>query len=132
MTQEYKDLLLQDICARLPYGVKCSYLDIEFNNTTHGNLEGFEYDDDKDVIFVIDGIGIYSEHVKPYLFPMSSMSDEDYEEYSKLWDLQDEFPSDADIRFKVDVFDWLNKKGFDYRGLIPKGLAIDATRLNIY
>ena len=63
---------------------------------------------------------------------MSSMSDEDYEEYSKLWDLQDEFPSDADIRFKVDVFDWLNKKGFDYRGLIPKGLAIDATRLNIY
>ena len=57
---------------------------------------------------------------------MSSMTEEEYKEYSKLWDLQDEFPTDADIRFKIDVFDWLNAHHFDYRGLIEKSLAIEA------
>ena len=122
MTQEEKDLLLKDIFGRIPYGVKCSYLDIEFNKTTHGYLESFEYDDDKDIIFVIDGIGIYSEHVKPYLFPMSSMTDAQKTE----WDYIDYY---ADHHEAVD---WLNKNHFDYRGLIEKGLAIDTTNKNIY
>ena len=122
MTQEEKDLLLKDIFGRIQYGVKFSFLDIEFNNTTHGNLESFEYDDDKDVIFVIDGIGIYSEHVNPYLFPMSSMTDAQKTE----WDYIDYY---ADHHEAVD---WLNKNHFDYRELIPKGLAKDATNKNIY
>jgi hypothetical protein len=122
MKQEDKDLLLKDIFGRIPYGVKCSYLDIEFNNTTYGNLESFEYDDDKDVIFVIDGIGVYSEHVKPYLFPLSSMTEEQKTE----WDYIDYY---ADHHEAVD---WLNKNHFDYRGLIDMGLAIDATNKNIY
>ncbi|MBQ1571515.1 MAG: hypothetical protein IIZ78_10355, partial [Clostridiales bacterium] len=57
---------------------------------------------------------------------MSSMTEEEFKEYSKLWDLQDEYATDADIRFKVDLFDWLDKKMFDYRGLIPMGLALEA------
>ena len=122
MTQEDKDLLVKDIFGRIPYGVKCSYLDFEFNYTTYGNLESFEYDDDKDIIFVIDGIGIYSEHVKPYLFPMSSMTDSQKTE----WDYIDYY---ADHHEAVD---WLNKNHFDYRGLIDKGLALDATDKNIY
>ena len=122
MTQEDKDLLLKDIFGRIPYGVKCSYLDIEFNNTTHGNLESFEYDDDKDVIFVIDGIGIYSEHVKPYLFPLSSM-DKKQRKY-----IRDNYTFGA----TYELFDWFDKNHFDYRGLIEKGLAIDATNKNIY
>ena len=127
MTQEDKDLLLKDIFGRIPYGVKCSYLDIEFNNTTHGNLEGFEYDEDKDIIFVIDGIGIYSEHVKPYLFPLSSMTEEQKEEFDRL------YTYDAlIIEPQWELIDWLNKNHFDYRGLIEKGLAIDATNKNIY
>ena len=124
MTQEEKDLLLKDIFGRIPYGVKCSYLDIEFNNTTYGNLETFEYDDDKDVIFVIDGIGIYSEHVKPYLFPISSMT----EEQEKEW----RYTLSSDGNITYETVDWLNKNHFDYRGLIPMGLANDATELNIY
>ena len=122
MTQEDKNLFLKDIFGRIPYGVKCSYLDIEFNDTTYGNLESFDYDEDKDVIFVIDGIGIYSEHVKPYLFPMSSMTDEQKTE----WDYIDYY---ADHHEAVD---WLNKNHFDYRGLIDMGLALDATNKNIY
>ena len=147
MTQEEKELLLKDLCGRLPYGVKCSYLDFEFNNTTHGYLESFEYDDDKDIIFVIDGIGIYSEHVKPYLFPLSSMTEQQKEElfynyiHNDIYfdDFVDYFLAGElwhDICVSMDVLpqliDWLNKNHFDWRGLIPKGLAIDATRLNIY
>ena len=122
MTQEEKELLLKDIFGRIPYGVKCSYLDIEFNDTTYGNLESFDYDEDKDIIFVIDGIGIYSEHVKPYLFPLSSMTDEQKTE----WDYIDYY---ADHHEAVD---WLNKNHFDYRGLIDMGLALDATNKSIY
>ena len=146
MTQEEKELLLKDIFGRIPYGVKCSYLDIEFNNTTHGNLESFEYDDDNDIIFVIDGIGIYSEHVKPYLFPLSSMTDE-------LWDKEfrgygiTEFTRDSfkygcetlefnnsspDLSSMVRFINQLIKNHFDIYGLIPMGLALDATGLNIY
>ena len=137
MTQEDKDLLLKDIFGRIPYGVKCSYLDIEFNNTTHGNLESFEYDDDKDVIFVIDGIGIYSEHVKPYLFPLSSMTEEQKKEYRKICELDTEIIANHPMNGEpfpalYNSQDWLNKNHFDYRGLIEKGLAIDATGLNIY
>lgn len=128
MTQEEKDLLLKDIFGRIPYGVKCSYLDIEFNNTTYGNLESFEYDDDKDVIFVIDGIGIYSEHVKPYLFPLSSMTEEQKKEYNYITERW-MYDSSYSISDSIDFF---HKNHIDYRGLIPKGLAKDATGLNIY
>lgn len=131
MTQEDKDLLLKDIFGRIPYGVKCSYLDIEFNNTTYGNLESFEYDDDKDVIFVIDGIGIYSEHVKPYLFPMSSMTEEQtFEIRSYLNSIEGKMIGMQGR--SIYIIDWLNKNHFDYRGLIDMGLAIDATNKNIY
>ena len=132
MTQEEKDLLLKDIFGRIPYGVKCSYLDIEFNNTTHGNLESFEYDDDKDIIFVIDGIGIYSEHVKPYLFPISSMTEGQRKEYHNLCSVGIDECGDIIYFDTYESIDYLNKNKFDYRYLIPMGLAIDATGLNIY
>ena len=144
MTQEDKDLLLKDIFGRIPYGVKCSYLDIEFNNITYGNLESFEYDNDKDVIFVIDGIGIYSEHVKPYLFPLSSMTEEQKQFFNNLpigidkygdISTKDDLSGNSlytDLELYLEVIDWLNANHFDYRGLIKKGLAIDATGLNVY
>ena len=148
MTQEEKDLLLKDIFGRIPYGVKCSFLDIEFNNTTHGYLESFEYDEDKDIIFVIDGIGIYSEHVKPYLFPLSSMTEEQKKEISKRYNYHNYYGIHIEITHHSEGYwdndtscnlqdylwleDWYNKNHFDYRGLIEKGLAIDATNKNIY
>ena len=111
MTQEEKQLLLKDLCARLPYNVKVK--------------------SSRRQIVVTLSLDIMTDFylgctVKPYLRPMSSMTEEEYKEYSKLWDLQDEFPTDADIRFKIDVFDWLNAHHFDYRGLIEKGLALEA------
>ena len=121
MTQEDKELLLKDLCARTPYGVKVQYM----NN-----------------IFVIDYVSSYEEvkldtsdnwtvgvsEVKPYLFPLSSMTEKQKKEYQYITERWMYDPS-----YSIsDSTDWLNKNYFDYRGLIEKGLAIDATGLNIY
>ena len=66
---------------------------------------------------------VYIDEVKPYLFPMSSMTDEQKDFY---WNHSIDFD---DAWTEVD---WLNAHHFDYRGLIEKGLALDATGLNIY
>ena len=143
MTQEDKELLLKDLCARLPYRVKASY---------YGAAEEREIFDEIESV-TLDGyvdIGQYClsiEHIKPYLFPMSSMTEEqchkfyygfveneiDYNDFKNyyfdgcLWNKVLTTINDCG-----DIIDWFNKNHFDYRGLIEKGLAIDATGLNIY
>lgn len=122
MTQEYKELLLKDLCARLPYKVKASYYDKEAECETWDEIEGI----------IIDGcvdIGQYSlpiERIKPYLFPLSSMTEEEIKEYKHL------VAFSGNPTGSANFIDWLNAHHFDYRGLIPAGAAIDATGLNIY
>lgn len=140
MTQEEKDLLLKDLSARLPYGVIV-------------NVKGFDYDYNDKLTQIYKGVGCsiqvttnmpYDiEQVKPYLFPMSSMTDEQREELKreycniacdnikKMFANPDEshLYSSKSSSFEIDYF---NKHHIDYRGLIPKDLAIDATGLNIY
>lgn len=125
MTHEDTELLLKDLCARLPYGV---YVDIySWQKDSPKLLVECIPEYVGEEIVVKNIVGRHSiKEVKPYLRPMSSMTEEEKEEYSKLWDLQDEFPTDVDIRFKIDVFDWLNEHHFDYRGLVEKGLALEA------
>lgn len=103
MKQEDKELLLKDLCARLPYGVICksnSYRNILFNSS-HISL-------------------IESEEIKPYLRPMSSMTEEEEKEYENC------FQSD-DTTSATLLIDFYNKHHFDYRGLINKGLALEAS-----
>ena len=138
MIQEDKELLLKDLSARLPYGVKIqvSYEECSgyFDETvcTVDNCEPFHINDR------------CIEYIKPYLFPMSSMTDEEKEEL-KQEHIKDEklyvecltkaSKGDSSMRGKVIThyaMDWCNKNHFDYRGLIEKELAIDATGLNIY
>ena len=130
MKQEYKELLLKDLCARLPYGVFCNIgldyplpLQSMFVDKLDGILLDF-YKDGKDY-------QVYLSEVKPYLFPLSSMTDEQKGEYNSLRDL---VPTMYDFEL-VDNWwsiDYLNANHFDYRGLIDDGLAIDATGKNIY
>lgn len=139
MTQEDKDLLLKDICARLPYGVKCQVQEDEY--TYIGTLCRIEVDNKNghllDFAELISGLDcqVYLSEIKPYLFPLSSMTEEQEKE---LEEIDPEFYSvireNGNICISMDVrgYDWLNKNNFDYRGLIPKGLAIDCTNLNIY
>ena len=118
MKNEDIQLLLQDICARLPYKVKASYYGAEEECETWDEVEGITTDGYVD-------IGQYSlpiECIKPYLFPLSNM-DKKQRKY-----IRDNYTFGA----TYELFDWLDKNHFDYRGLIEKGLAIDATGLNIY
>ena len=106
MTQEDKELLLKDLSARLPYGVKYNF---------SGN-EGCDYELDIITrISVDDAFPI--EDCKPYLRPMSSMTEEEWKEYNQTIGKSFSF---------TDEVDWLNAHHFDYRGLIEKGLSLEA------
>lgn len=125
MTKENKELLFKDLCARLPYNVICQ---VEFRENGKYNskvmlLSGIFTDE---AYFTTKGGSIYSNEYKPYLFPLSSMTEEEKLMYEGLMIGTD------NISYMLDVIDWLNSHHFDYRGLIEKGLAIDATGLNIY
>ena len=127
MTQEDKEILLKDLCARLPYNVICQ---VEFKENGKYNskvmlLSGIFTDE---AYFTTKGGSIYSNEYKPYLFPMSSMTDYQKSDYQFITERWMNDPSHS----ISDSIDWLNKNHFDYRGLIEKGLAIDATNLNIY
>ena len=125
MTQEDKELLLKDLCARLPYNVICQ-VELKENGKYNSKvmlLSGIFTDE---AYFTTKGGSIYSNEYKPYLFPMSSMTEEEKLMYEGLMIGTD------NISYMLDVIDWLNTYHFDYRGLIEKGLAIDATGLNIY
>ena len=142
MTQKDKELLLKDLCARLPYGVKVAFFNEDLtyhsepktltgieciNNLNYSSLE----DEDGNTTIV--------EFVKPYLFPLSSMTEEQKREY---YSLKHEVPvchyeyGDVVEEFELydspESFEYLIENHFDYRGLIPMGLANDATGKNIY
>ena len=116
MTQEDKQLLLKDLSARLPYGVM-----IQIPELFYPQRKVIEKLVTIDDLWHFNDNGIYIENVKPYLRPMSSMTEEEKEEYHKLCD------SYYGIYFdSIDSIDWLNANHFDYRGLIEKGLALEA------
>ena len=133
MTQEEKDLLLRDISARLPYGVKgrvtsrdCNNRECEFVATIDGKL--------------YDRFAVYQESwfdnvtIKPYLFPLSSMTEEQKQELYHLVEetaFQIIHSEDGSPQPHI-AMDWYNKNHFDYRGLIEEGLVLNATGLNIY
>ena len=123
MTYEDKELLLKDLCARLPYGVKVESVFIN-TDTKKRKSCGIEVFDATCILMIRDGFGEF----KPYLFPLSSMTEKQKKEYQYI---TERWMYDSSYSIS-DSTDWLNKNHFDYRGLIEKGLAIDATGLNIY
>ena len=132
MTQEDKELLLKDLCARLPYGVKIEFTWWVMNEGTC-DITTLEPDHIEQII----GDEVGNAEIKPYLFPMSSMTDEQKEEYYILCDFVPTYHHEVgdiieDAYDNWESIDYLNAHHFDYRGLIEKGLAIDATGLNIY
>jgi hypothetical protein len=139
MTQSDKDLLLKDLCARLPYNVKIkikTYEDIDEIDSI-GTLCQLN----KQYFWILeDEYERCVEYNKPYLFPLSSMTEKQRNEYESLCiketsecgDLTGIFYTKDYYYDTAESIDYLYKNHFDYRGLIPMGLAIDATRLNIY
>ncbi len=139
MTQEEKILLLEDLGSRLMYGVIVDYKDDEYDHhkwkittlfapaySQDGTLidtghEGWiGYDDYKGCGMSSGTRPLHLEKNLPYLRPMSSMTENERDEYygrTMTIDI---------VKTSKQVIDWLNKKMFDYRGLIEKGLALEA------
>lgn len=132
LTREEKDLLLKDLCARLPFNVRMYDIDVTLPKIDLW-LRGLTYEGS--VMVGDDGRGLECSSVGaylPYLFPLSSMTEEQEIEYHTTC-VATTTEWGYDIYYdSVDSVDWLNKNHFDYRGLIEKGLAIDATGKNIY
>lgn len=131
MTQEDKELLLKDLCARLNTNLVCSIYRTDDQGVGYRNefLYGYCNIEGWDEFYFGEDCGIsidYVSKIKPYLFPLSSMTEEQKSLYN-FYLTRIVFAYDASL-----LIDWLNKNHFDYRGLIKKGLAIDATGLNIY
>ena len=123
MIQKDKELLLKDLCARLPYGVIVNtpkgngYL-CSINQTIFGNEYGVNIKATKRDYFNDNECGI-----KPYLRPMSSMTEEEIKEYGKLCIIYD---TSGTVLFDINGLNWFNAHHLDYRGLIEKGLALEA------
>ena len=143
MTQENKELLLQDLCARLPYKTKIQLT--EYSDLTGEKLPSKIKTLDYCTLGKAQAYckGFRKDEIKPYLFPLSSMTEEQKEEYGKCYDIDlancaknlcDRLNGKDTINGypMYNHINWCNKNHFDYRGLIPMGLAIDATGLNIY
>ena len=145
MTQEDKELLLKDLCARLLYGVKA----MEYEDEPPFTIDSYDKADfiDDDNWIDSDGWNHNITKTKPYLFPLSSMTEEQWRELFKTagYEVREEdcgrhtemyyydmVGHDNTLYPNCDGVDWLNAHHFDYRGLIEKGLALDATGLNIY
>ena len=132
MTQNQKELLLSDLSARVPYGVKAS-------TKVGGNITISFIGED--TIISEDGGSYDISFITPYLFPISSITKEQRDEFPFELSLLNAFINGhislfEDEELSVDdiirMMDCLNRNHIDYRGLIPMGLAVDATNLNIY
>ena len=117
MTQEEKDLLLKDLCSRLPYGVK---VEITWWDLGQGFSIDTTLEPDHITQLLNDTEG--EIEIKPYLRKMSDMTEEEEQEFQEI--------NLFELPFRVEGLDWLNANHFDYRGLIDDGLAIKVTDEN--
>lgn len=161
MTKEERDLLVKDLCARLPYGVKVACLGD--SDHTWYNLESIDITDNEVYITNYEPENSYHgyvniEIIRPYLFPMSSLTKEDLKSlftamYSDATEIKVTYTEGEDY-YEIEVkyghytnyfnsdnllndinyigYDWLNSRHYDYRDLIGKKLAKSAVNLNIY
>ena len=155
MTQEDKELLLKDLCARLPYGVKAYvrnwskidrkyYEDVYTIMSTFPSLNEIHVQSEHGSVDVLLGYSDYD--IKPYLFPMSSLTEEQRNEICKtIRDMAEQYspygrinPKGCDnllisCAHQADVLiEYFYKNHIDFRGLIENSLALDATGLDIY
>ena len=128
MTQEEKELLLKDLCPRLYYNV-CVNIKYKTGEPCYGKLTP------RDIQWFIDS---KIENIKPYLRPMSSMTEEEKEKYYNLCYKKEreglefgKWAAKTHYYDTIDSIDYLNSIHIDYRGLIPMGLALEAPK-NMY
>lgn len=145
MTPEERKLLFKDLCSRLPYGVKLQKtydtsdpIELYSIDLDHRTIKFYKYKGECLTICDVGDIERFGKlRFKPYLFPLSSMTEEQKKEYDKIiyHSIELHHKEYSDI-VEIDLFDTLQdfycKNHLDYRGLIEQGLAVDATGLNVY
>ena len=138
MKQEEKELLLKDLCARLPYGVKIYLETLEYGELI-GTLDAVYPTEERVIVDNLDkaiapinvrcgGFKIEENRVKPYLRPMSSMTEEEKIIYRSKQTIIFDFKNNKLYVDNYYSLDYLNSIHIDYRGLIPKGLALEAPK----
>lgn len=147
MTQEDKQLLFIDLCFKFPYGIKFPYhKEEDCNHRECDCIATIDTITEETVEFTYDENGrirdwscLLSE-VKPYLRPLSSMTEEERKEINKSYNFSDfgsitiryhmegwwDNDTECSLKDYVYLINWLNKHHFDYQGLIEKGLALEA------
>ena len=135
MTQEEKDLLIKDLCARLFFGVKVLY------NTQIFEVQYIEPMYEEIKLLDNENYTLSIDEVKPYLFPLENMKEEQRRYINDRWGVNEKFDFEIDPdwgKYFVELGDvlgfinWCYENHLDINGLIPKDLANDATGLNIY
>jgi len=142
MTEREKKLLLVDLCARVAFGaVKCQVKVFSFNEEMDEHIEWL----DDEIIFIeprIHNVYLYEEgtdvdisDIRPYLRPMSSMTEEEENEFNHVFELELAALEEPAVGHTIKsaasnafVIDFYNRHHFDYRGLIEKGLALEAPK----
>lgn len=116
MTHKEKQLLLKDLCGRLPYGVR-------YKGDGGWPINPYKHSTSLCTI-------LKAEEPLVYLRPMSSMTEEEKKEFQAchcIYELHPDFqPMMCNLANECNMFDWLNAHHFDYRGLIPMGLALES------
>ena len=115
MKQEDKELLIKEICARLPYGVIAKVYSYWNEEYFDDKLVGIDLEENDVLAIALPGGRCEIDLVKPYLRPMSSMTEEEEDEYEKV--IRESFEQQLEFYLR---------RHLDFRGLIPKGLAIEA------
>lgn len=146
MIQEHKELLIKDLCTRLPYGV---FVDFNGIRGTLHNIYVYHFYNGFDKINKLAGeVDIFGDYdlmsidnVRPFLLPLSSITEEQYNELKHLHYFDncshsctfgETFRIEYIKTFSKPLLKWLLEHHIDINGLIPLGLALDATGLNIY
>lgn len=138
MRQEYEELLLKELCARLPHNVKC-YVPIVNKTMTltgkrlnyfcfHDEADGLDYSHEHEV--VLDPFNNSNEIVKPYLRPISSLAEKEQIALGKLIGGASYNILFTDFSYLKKLLEHVYKNHIDIFGLIPKGLAIKVTEEN--
>lgn len=146
MTNQDRELLLVDLAGRIPYNVKCHYvgMDSETFEDIDKIVTLYSIDFDYFSVLLEEDSLLPIDKVMPYLFPLSSMTEQQETEFAKLFKKKNGpedffYDYEEDMKpiqmlnyYPYEILDWLNRNHFDYRGLIDKGIAMDASGLNIY
>ena len=127
MAPEEKQLLLQDLCARIPHRTFVCLNPGAYNKPEICALTGVH---GEQIHLDVDTDPFRINNIKPYLRSMSSMTEEEKKEFQAchcIYELHPDFqPMMCNLANELNMFDWLLAHHFDFRGLIDKGLALEA------